>query len=216
MCDSNNWNKPECTSRHAKKGSTAWVNTSRVVGASDGGTLRYREVTGTTRASYFTYRLGTFAHPGDFYVFELDYPDDKERIIEVQVSTTHPQVWSNVQSGVGAETGGKFFNTQKMQTLSWIHVADSGVHSLTVMNVRPHWPAAVSALRVYHVVGDLVAVPSSGERSFGIHTERDYVRSGIGCAPPVCTRPPYTILPTAANCYSPSNFGPTCLTVNQD
>jgi hypothetical protein len=67
MCDGNNYAKAECTERHVEEHSVAWVNNSRVV-RQDG--LTYREMVGQTRSSYFSYRLGAFAHPGDFYLFE--------------------------------------------------------------------------------------------------------------------------------------------------
>lgn len=142
--------------------------------------LVYREVAGRKRSSWFSYRLGEFEHPGDFYLCELEYPDDTARVIEVHISTRNEQVWTNSQAGVGAETGGKFFNTGKMQKLHWIHVADSGVHTVDVINVRDGWPAAAKSLKLYHVRGDLVSVGSGSGRSYGIHTERCYLTSGIG------------------------------------
>ena len=140
--------------------------------------LVYRE-TNDTRGSMFSYRI-QFKHPGDFYLLELDYPDDAERETEVSISSKTEGVWSNSQSGVGYETGSKFYQTGKMQTLRWIHVADSGVHSVDVINVRSKTKAAARAFRMYHIKGDLPSVGSGSERLFGIHTERCYYTSGIG------------------------------------
>jgi len=142
--------------------------------------LVYREVTGEKRPSMFSYRLGEFDHLGDFYVMELDYPDNASRAMQVSVSTRHEGVWSNSQSGVGADVGGKFPNTGAMQTLRWIHVADAGVHSVDVLNYQDGRPAAAKELRVYHVNGDLVSAGAGTGRRYGIHTERCFPTSGIG------------------------------------
>ena len=152
------------------------VETPRVV-RKDG--LVYREVTGEKRGSWFSYRFG-FSHPGDFYLLELEYPDDADRVVEVSISTKKERVWTNSQAGVGAETGGKFYKTGKMRTLRWIHVADSGVHSVDVLNVVNGWRAAAKCLKIHHVRGSLPCVASGSSRAYGIHTERCFATSGIG------------------------------------
>lgn len=144
------------------------------------GGLMYRETTGKTRSSFFSYRLGEFKHPGDFYLLELEYPDDADRIVEVMLSTKKPKVWSNSQSGVGAETGGKFHKTGKMQTLSWIHVADPGIHSVDIINSVNNWPAAAKLLKIYHIRGDLPAVKGGASRRYGIYTESCHRDGGFG------------------------------------
>jgi len=141
--------------------------------------LVYREVTGAERGSYFTYRI-EFEHPGDFYMLEFAYPDDADRVIAVSISTKVEGVWTNSQTGVGAETGGKFYNTGQMQTLRWIHVADEGVHSVDVMNQNDGWNAAAHSLKIYHVRGSLPSVATGTNRHYGIHTERCNYTSGIG------------------------------------
>ena len=141
--------------------------------------LLYREVTGEKRASWFSYRFA-FKHPGDFYLLALEYPDDADRVIEVSLSTKMKRVWTNSQAGLGAETGGKFHKTGTMQKLQWIHVADSGVHSVDILNVLDGWRAAAASLEVYHIRGDLPSVGAGSSRSYGIHTERCYATSGIG------------------------------------
>ena len=141
--------------------------------------LAYREVTATRRGSGFSYRL-EFKHPGSFYYMELEYPDDARRVIEVSISSKTPGVWTNSQSGVGAETGGKFLPTGKMQKLRWIHVADPGPHSIDVINVVDGERAAAKSLKVYRIKGDLPSVGSGSARRYGIHSERCFYTSGIG------------------------------------
>ncbi len=142
--------------------------------------LEYREVTGPKRSSYFSYRF-EFRHPGDFYLFELDYPDDANRCVEAVIDSNKERVWTNSQAGVGAETGGKFYKSGKMKTLRWIQVADSGPQSVTIINVQDEWNAAAKELRIFRIKNK--TLPSAGSgllRDYGIHTERCHQTSGIG------------------------------------
>ena len=141
--------------------------------------LAYREVADRERGSGFSYRI-EFAHPGSFYLLELEYPDDAKRIIEAVISSKTEGVWTNSQSGVGAETGGRFLPTGRMQKLRWIHVADAGPHSVDVINVASDQKAAARSLAIYRIRGDLPSVAGGTGRSYGIHTERCFFTSGIG------------------------------------
>lgn len=137
----------------------------------------YRETAGQRGAS-FRYRF-EFQEPGTWYLLELDYPDDAERVVEASVTTKLPG-HSNSQSGVGAETGGRLMTTDSMQTLRWLHIADPGVHSIDIVNGRTGTRAAASSLSMYRVKGDLPWVRTGRNRRFGIHTERCSYGSGIG------------------------------------
>lgn len=129
--------------------------------------LVYRE-TSPQRGSFFGYRI-ELEHPGALYLLELEYPDDAQREIEVSISD---KTGGHSQSGVGAETGGRFHLTGKMQTLSWLHVADLGVHSVNVVCSTTGQRAAAKSFRIYRVRGDLPSVGAGTGRLFGIHTER--------------------------------------------
>lgn len=146
--------------------------------------LVYREVTGRNKGSYISYRLGEFAHPGDFYLFDLTYPDNGERGMHVSVSQVDGKGLMRrgfvSQAGVGAEVGGSYFNTGDMRHLRWVHVADSGVHSLDIKTLYDGWPAAVGSLKVYHVKGSLPSAGAGTGRRYGIHTERQYYGNGFG------------------------------------
>jgi hypothetical protein len=143
------------------------------------GGLAYREVTDPKRGSGFSYRV-QFQRPGSFYYLEMEYPDDAQRVIEVSISSKTQGVWTNSQSGVGAETGGRFLPTGTLQKLCWIHVADPGPHSVDVINVVDNQRAAAKSLKVYRIRGDLPSVGAGVERRYGIHTERCFYTSGVG------------------------------------
>ena len=143
------------------------------------GDLVYREVADARRGSGFSYRIA-FQHPGDFYLLELDYPDDAKRTMDVAISTKSENVWTNSQSGVGAETGGRFLSTNDMRTLRWLHVADHGPHTVDVLNVVTGEKAAARALRIWHVTGPVPSAGAGTGRLHGIHTERCFYTSGVG------------------------------------
>lgn len=146
--------------------------------------LTYRETAEGEGGNYISYRLGEFKHPGDFYLMELEYPDDADRVALVSISRQRTNSWCNSETGVGYETGGKYYKTGAMQTLSWMHVADSGVHAVDISTYNRGYaanrPAAVKALKIHHVRGRLPSVGGGQERQYGIHTERVYFNSGIG------------------------------------
>ncbi len=141
--------------------------------------LAYRQTVDPRRGSGFSYRI-QFKHPGSFYLLELEYPDDADRVTEVVISSKIEGVWTNSQSGVGAETGGRFLPTGRMRTLRWVHVADPGPHSVDVLNVVSGRNAAARCLRIFRIKGDLPAVASGPGRRYGIHTERCFYTSGVG------------------------------------
>ena len=148
--------------------------------------LTYREVTADTRGSFFSYRIGepgtgdSFAHPGDWYLLELDYPDDADRLIEMSLTNKSEGIHQNTKAGVGALTGRSIRKTFRMKTLRCVFVADTGPHSIDIVNSEEGFPAAAAALRVYHITGGLPSVRMGESRSFGIHTERVFYTSGIG------------------------------------
>ncbi len=141
--------------------------------------LEYREVSGTKRASYFSYRF-EFKKAGSFYLMELEYPDDKYREIGASISLIRKGQWSPTMSGVGAETGGKFYISNKMQKLYWIHVATEGIHSIDIVNNKTGAPAAAKSLKIYRIKGNLPAIRMGNSRKVGIHSERCTTTSGIG------------------------------------
>ncbi len=83
------------------------------------GGLTYREGPDGL-GSGFSFRLDTFRHPGDFYLMELEYPDDAERDF-VAVVASKFGVGADAQTGVGVGTGGKYRLTHRPQKLYWLH-----------------------------------------------------------------------------------------------
>ncbi|MBN1257511.1 MAG: hypothetical protein JXA52_07375, partial [Planctomycetes bacterium] len=137
-------------------------------------------VTDSKRGAGFSYTF-EFKHPGSFYYLELEYPDNSTRIIEVVIkSMANASSESSSQAGVGAETGGRYLPTGKMQTLRWIHVADPGKHQVDVVNTMNGERSAAKSLKIYRIKGDLPALVSGPGRTYGIHSERCFYDSGIG------------------------------------
>lgn len=141
--------------------------------------LRYREVSGWRREAGFAYRI-EFKYPGDFYLMEVEYPDDTKRIVEVLILGTNVNMHGNSQSASGAETGGRHLPTGTMQTLQWLHVADPGVHMLAVVNHRDYEKAAARGVKIYRVKGRLPKLELGAERVFGPYAERTAASSGAG------------------------------------
>lgn len=142
--------------------------------------LVYREVVGEKANSHFSYRLGEFEHPGDFYLFELEYPDNAYRLMGAAIANVEAgRTYDDSESGVGAETGGKFYTTGKMLTLRWVQIADEGINSISIIHEGRGAPAAAASLKVYHVKGDLPSAGSGEGRRYGIYTERSYITAGF-------------------------------------
>ena len=134
------------------------------------------QVAPAERGGYFAYRVA-FERPGSFYLIEVDYPDDAQRVLAVVVGRD-----ATSESGVGAETGGRLYTTGEMQTLRFLHGADSGPQMLIFQNHTPEGgePAAASRVRIYRVTGELPSVGGGSTRSFGILTERCIGASSFG------------------------------------
>lgn len=143
------------------------------------GGLSYRQVGDDAHSSGFSYRF-EYRHPGDLYLFELSYPDNRERVTEVAVVSKRDGVRFSSQAGVGVETGGKFWTSGEMQTLRWIQTADSGPHSVDIINGANQTAAAAAGLKLYHIQGDLPSVGAGASRWYGIHTERQFFGNGFG------------------------------------
>jgi len=130
--------------------------------------LRYRE-TRPYMGAHFSC-LVEFAHPGDFYLLVLEYPNDDDRWIGAVctepaggTSKCCPTVW----------TGDKYPLTNTMRELKWLLRPTPGKHAIDVMSLRKESAAAAARLRIYHVAGPLPALraPEDNARWIGILTE---------------------------------------------
>jgi len=153
------------------------LETPRIVEA-DG--LRYRETQSDSVVSFFSYKI-EFEHPGDWYVLELDYPNDKPRAIGLSISLPRDRMTGGskregylTQSGPAVVTGVYNPVSGRMQTLRWVHRADPGQHTFEVANLKTGMRAAAAQLRIYHVQGSLPAArrPGLHQRFVGPHCER--------------------------------------------
>jgi hypothetical protein len=141
------------------------------------GGLTYREVRPSpgNQHSWFGYHC-RFAEPLCPHWVEIDYPDDAERLMEIQCSPRHPRPggWEEVSwVGAGVRMGGVYPNTGKMQTfrmLVWPGERE-GVILVTSAEGRSA-PAAAARIRIQKVneLPELAVRP--GGRRFGLMTER--------------------------------------------
>lgn len=138
-----------------------WIGESRVVSAACG---VYRETAAADNAR-FGYRFHT-PFPKLPHLLEMDYPDDRARVICVQDGVSYDLT-------AGVVIGGDIPNTGKMktlQTLFWPRAADL---SVLICSVCGREPAAAANICVYA----LEALPrqyfpdTRGNRSFGVQYE---------------------------------------------
>lgn len=140
--------------------------------------LVYRE-TAPKEQSVFSYQF-SFDHPGDWYMLELEYPDDAPRWNGIAVSSMarinnqREKSGYLTDSGPAVTTGGKYPLSGEMKTLKWVHRAEPGLHTFDVVSLLPYEPAAAKSVRIYHVSGMLPAVQLApdGERKWGFWLER--------------------------------------------
>lgn len=143
------------------------------------GGLLYRE-TAPVRGAFFTYQFKVKG-PGDFYLMELDYPDDAERWIGVSCSTIVPKVWTNSKCGPSLTTGGKYPLTGRMQVHRWISRPEAGTQTIDVICRRNGCAAAAKGLRIFHVKElPALRIDDSRQRRIGILTERTHLTRSFG------------------------------------
>ena len=140
--------------------------------------LRYRE-TEPEQGALISHRY-EFQHPGDFYLMELEFPDDAERWFGV--SCTSAMAPHTSKDGPATWTGQKYPLTGKMKTMQWIHRPDPGVTAINLSNLQRDTTAAASRLRIQHIKNGLPALKFSdaGARMIGQYTERTSSMGGFG------------------------------------
>jgi len=142
--------------------------------------LTYRETRANSGAQ-FSVKL-TFAHPGDWYLMVLEYPDDQERWMGASCTARWRGKTSYSRLGPAVITGFKFPVSGRMRELKWLYRPDPGPHAVNVINSQPGSTAAAARLTVYHIEGGLpeMAGHQSGARRIGILTENDNPVNGFG------------------------------------
>lgn len=151
-----------------KKGSVVLV-TKPTITEQNG--LRYRE-TGPDQGALISHQY-TFQHPGDFYLMELEFPDDAQRWFGVScTSSTHAHT---SKDGPATWTGQKYPLSGEMRTMQWIYRPDPGPTAINLSNLqRDAAGAAASRLSISHIKDGLPAltVADGGARLIGQLTER--------------------------------------------
>lgn len=137
----------------------------------DTGSLEYRE-TRLGENMMYSYDF-EFAHPGDWYLMVLEYPNDRRYATGVSISRDKEDGHLS-ESGPGIITGRKFPLSSEMRELKWIHRADKGPHTIDIISLRPGLSAAAAKISIYHISGNLTSlnVESNGQRSIGLLSER--------------------------------------------
>ena len=140
--------------------------------------LRYRE-TEPEQGALISHRY-TFQHPGDFYLMELEFPDDAERWFGV--SCTSSMAPHTSKDGPATWTGQKYPLTGKMKTMQWMHRPDPGATAINLSNLQRDTTAAASRLRIQHIKNGLPALKlnDAGARMTGQATERTSAVGGFG------------------------------------
>lgn len=159
-----------------KKGGAAVVNKPTITERNG---LRYRE-TQSDQGSLISHRY-EFRHPGDFYLMELEYPDDATRWFGVSCTSANSPHTS--KDGPATWTGDKYPLTGKMKTMQWIYRPDPGATSINLSNLqRDAAGAAASRLTITHIKNGLPAMKSAdaGARLIGQCTERTAPMGGFG------------------------------------
>ena len=147
------------------------------------GGVKYLE-TGTKRNDRFALRfdLGE-RHP--LYCFEIDYPDDRVRTMDLVVQNALQTKWDGAEGAdytlqVGVAAGDEYPNSNRILTHRCLYWPRGNDIALMVAAARPDAPAAVSEVRVYRVrSGRLpeakIAAPEANEagwrRSFALYFE---------------------------------------------
>ncbi len=130
--------------------------------------LKYRETRPSSRnrncvpTSTFYYNI-QFEHPGDFYLMELEYPDDMERWMGVSCTPEYDGYKGFAKTSPAVFTGGKYPVSNTMRKLRWIHMADPGFCTIAVMSIQKNSAAAASGLKVYHIKGNLPSLQINNE-----------------------------------------------------
>lgn len=119
------------------------------------GNCRIRELNGTnyleldpkSRAGRFAYRFKLDRNV-PFYVFEVDYPDDKARTADICVCDA--QKWDNDYSlQTGYITGDEYRSGGQMGTIRYVYWTSGEDVAFVLMTARQDQPAAVAKIRVY-------------------------------------------------------------------
>ncbi|MDO5580460.1 MAG: LamG-like jellyroll fold domain-containing protein [Planctomycetia bacterium] len=135
--------------------------------------------TGSSKGERFAVRFPNLK-AGKHYCFEIDFPDDKIRTVDMIAQSTNPKsVLPEYELQAGWFTGGEYPNTGKIRSQRYLYWSRNGDVSLIFMSARTmQGGAAVAQIKVYEVLDPLPecsvsSVPDSlgGGRKLGIYFE---------------------------------------------
>ncbi len=90
------------------------------------------------------------------YLFEYDFPDDKQRTVDIIAQSTKRDAGSEYELQVGYVTGDEYPNSNKILSQRYLYWAKSDDITLVFMSARNvDAGAALAKLTVYEVIGDL-------------------------------------------------------------
>lgn len=142
--------------------------------------LVYRE-TREHWGAQFSYKV-TFEHPFDWYMVEVDYPDDRERWMGVSCTSRWRGKTSYARLCPAVAAGFKFPVSGTMRTMRFLYRPGPGPHAVNVINMQRGSTAAAAEIRFFRVTKGLPALAGhrSGERFLGILTENLNPRNAFG------------------------------------
>ena len=136
--------------------------------------LKYRET--KDGPTFFSYQV-KFQHPGDPYLIAVEYPDDRDRMMNVYVTFRYDDsvsIWPTSSPGVICGGFGKFPFTNQMQELKFLHFIDTPTAGITIENFSMALPsrAAAAKIRIYHLKEiPALDIRNPGGRLFGLGME---------------------------------------------
>ena len=147
------------------------------------GGVKYLE-TGMRQNDRFALRFD-LGELSPLYCFEIDYPDDKNRTMDLVVQNSDWAKWDGAEGAdytlqVGVAAGDEYPNSGKILTHRCIYWPRTRDVALMATTARPNAPAAISEVRVYRVksgklpvakVNEPPAADDGWRRSFALYFE---------------------------------------------
>ena len=143
---------------------------------------KYRE-TGEKPWSRFAYRF-YIDEPYNAYLAVVEYPDDKERVMEIMIDNKTNRAYQTIENGL--IMGGEFPNSNKFHEFRLLFFPPDKECTIQIMNwpIGGHWgskrrftSAACKSIKIYKVLGGIPAValhnlpPQNKQRTVGFEIE---------------------------------------------
>ncbi|MDF3059101.1 MAG: hypothetical protein K0R17_3316, partial [Rariglobus sp.] len=130
----------------------------------EGGDVGYLQNMNAEKPSWFAYTV-SIPHLDRPYVVEVDYPDDTYRSMIAQIRQGLAEKGSSHEHtyvmGVGADSGGEFTLSNRLQTFSALVWPTSRDWRINLITPQTGSRPAASRIRVYEVEGELAPMPGT-------------------------------------------------------